>query len=89
MQVTKDTESSNPDRHEQLSDAPPSAKLVHWVLERKGPATQGQLADETMLPQRTVRSALDTLEAEDLVQKDIYIPDARKKVYHAEPVRTA
>lgn len=89
MSTTTTTQEAGAERQERLSDAPPSAKLVHWELERHGPATQGQLTDETMLPQRTVRSALDALEASDLVWKERYIPDARKKVYHAEPVRTA
>lgn len=80
---------SEPEPRAQLSEVPPSAKLVHWELERNGPATQGQLADQTLLPQRTVRYALDTLEDSDLVRKELYLPDARKKVYHAEPVRTA
>lgn len=78
-----------PERRAQLSEVPPSAKLVHWELERNGPATQGQLADQTLLSQRTARSALDTLEESKLIRKELYVPDARKKVYHAEPVRTA
>lgn len=88
MPTTIDQESPEQNRRAKLADLPPSAKLVHWILERKGPATQRQLADQALLPQRTVRSALDTLEAAELVQKELYIPDARKKVYHAEPVRT-
>lgn len=87
MQTTNDVERSRPRGGERLLDAPPSAKLVHWVLERNGPATQSQLADETLLPQRTVRYALDALEDVDFVQKKRYVPDARKKVYYAEPVR--
>jgi DNA-binding MarR family transcriptional regulator len=77
------------ERRSRLSDVPPSAKLVHWDLERNGPATQGQLSERTLLSQRTVRSALDALEDAELVGKELYIPDARTKVYHATPVRTA
>ena len=87
MSTTIDTPEQ--ERRAQLTDVPPSAKLVHWELERNGPATQGQLAEQTLLPQRTVRSALDELEESELVRKELYVPDARKKVYHAEPVRTA
>jgi|AntDeeMetagen285_2_1112576.scaffolds.fasta_scaffold01056_6 DNA-binding MarR family transcriptional regulator len=89
MSATTITDDTGAERRARLSDAPPSAKLVHWELERNGPATQGQLSDRTLLSQRTVRSALDALEDAGLVEKEIYVPDARKKVYHAEPIRTA
>jgi len=89
MSTTTTSEYSESERRAQLSDVPPSAKLVHWDLERNGPATQGQLSERTLLSQRTIRSALDALEDAGLVEKEIYVPDARKKVYHAAPVRTA
>jgi DNA-binding MarR family transcriptional regulator len=87
--ATTDSPSPESDPRARLDELPPSAKLVLWQLERRGAATQGQLADETLLPRRTVRSALDALEERDLVREELYVPDARKRVYHAEPVRTA
>lgn len=65
----------------QFETYPPSAKLVYITLVADGPMTQGQLADETMLPPRTVRSALDRLERDEFVTSDVYIPDARKKLF--------
>lgn len=65
----------------QFEAYPPSAKLVYITLVTDGPMTQGQLAEETMLPPRTVRSALDRLERDEFVTSDLYIPDARKKLF--------
>lgn len=65
----------------QFEAYPPSAKLVYIVLAADGPLTQRQLADETMLPRRTVRSALDRLERDEFVTGELYIPDARKKLF--------
>jgi len=65
----------------QFETYPPSAKLVYIALVANGPMTQGQLAEETMLAPRTVRSALDRLERDEFVTSDIYIPDARKKLF--------
>ena len=64
-----------------LESLPPSAKLVYKTLEYEGPLTQGQLAARSLLPARTVRYALSTLEDEDLVSEALYIQDARKRLY--------
>lgn len=64
-----------------LSELPPSAKLVYKTLEYEGPLTQGQLADQSLLPARTVRYALSTLEDADVVDEALYIQDARKRRY--------
>ncbi len=60
-----------------LSELPPSAKLVYKTLEYEGPLTQGQLADQSLLPARTVRYALSSLEDEGVVDEALYIQDAR------------
>jgi len=65
----------------QFETYPPSAKLVYIALVADGPMTQRQLADETMLPPRTVRGALDRLERDEFVTSELYIPDARKKLF--------
>ena len=44
---------------EELSDLPPSAKLVYKVLEYNGPMTQKDIVEESMLSARTVRYALE------------------------------
>lgn len=64
-----------------LADEPPSAKLVFKVLEHDAPLTQQELAEETMLPRRTVRFALSRLEEADLVEDRVSFRDARQSVY--------
>ena len=64
-----------------VADLPPSAKLVAKVLEYNDRLTQSQLAEETMLPARTVRYALTRLEDADTVESRFSFTDARKRVY--------
>jgi len=66
---------------EQLRELPPSAKLVAKVLETDAPLSQGQLAEASLLPDRTVRYALNRLEECDLVDSRYSFTDARKQVY--------
>ena len=66
---------------ELVQDLPPSAKLVWKVLEYNGGLTQKQIVENSRLSQRTVRDALDRLQEADVVEKDIYIPDARQNLY--------
>jgi len=74
-------EQSAEDFREALRELPPSAKLVAKVLEMDAPLSQGQLAEESLLPDRTVRYALNRLEDEDLVDSRYSFKDARKQVY--------
>lgn len=64
-----------------VRDLPPSAKLVYKALEHEGPMTQSQIADETLLPARTVRDALSRLEGVAVVEERVFVPDARKSTY--------
>jgi DNA-binding MarR family transcriptional regulator len=73
---------SESEYRERLRDLPPSAKLVAKVLEGDAPLSQGQLADESLLPDRTVRYALNRLEEVDLVDSRYSFEDARKQVYY-------
>ena len=66
---------------ERLRELPPSAKLVAKVLEDDAPLSQGQLAETSLLPDRTVRYALNRLEESDLVDSRYSFTDARKQVY--------
>ena len=72
---------SDPDVRERLQELPPSAKLVAKVLEGSDPLSQGKLAEESLLPDRTVRYALNRLEDADLVDARYSFRDARKQVY--------
>ncbi|GCF14979.1 MULTISPECIES: MarR family transcriptional regulator [Haloarcula] len=64
-----------------LRELPPSAKLVAKVLEDDAPLSQGELAENSLLPDRTVRYALNRLEESDLVDSRYSFTDARKQVY--------
>lgn len=64
-----------------VRDLPPSAKLVAKVLEYNGTLTQSQLSEETLLPARTVRYALNRLEEEGAVDSRFSFADARKRIY--------
>jgi len=66
---------------ESIRDLPPSAKLVAKVLEYNDTLTQSQIADESLLPDRTVRYALNRLDEEGLVDSRFSFSDARKRLY--------
>jgi DNA-binding MarR family transcriptional regulator len=64
-----------------VASLPPSAKLVYKTLQYEGPMTQAQLADASLLPQRTVRHALKKLDSVNAVEESVYLMDARKSNY--------
>lgn len=66
---------------ELLRELPPSAKLVAKVLEYNETLTQSELAEETLLPPRTVRYALTRLDDAGLVESRFSFTDARKRIY--------
>lgn len=70
-----------------VSELPPSAKLVVKTLEYEGELTQSQLAAETLLASRTVRSALTKLEEAGIVTSRTSFVDARKTLYSLDPDR--
>jgi DNA-binding MarR family transcriptional regulator len=69
------------DRWEKVRDLPPSAKLVAKVLDYNDTLTQSELAEETLLPPRTVRYALSRLEDAGVVESRFSFSDARKRLY--------
>ncbi|MFB6127616.1 MAG: winged helix-turn-helix domain-containing protein [Halolamina sp.] len=73
---------SESEYRDRLRELPPSAKLVAKVLESDSPLSQGQLAEESLLPDRTVRYALNRLEDSDIVDSRYSFKDARKQVYY-------
>ncbi|RKD88055.1 helix-turn-helix transcriptional regulator [Halopiger aswanensis] len=66
---------------ETLAETPPSAKLVFKALEYDGSLTQAEIAEETLLPRRTVRDALSRLNDAGLVEGRVSFRDARQSVY--------
>jgi DNA-binding MarR family transcriptional regulator len=75
------SEETTGDRWESVREMPPSAKLVAKVLDYEETMTQSQLAEETLLPARTVRYALSRLEDADVVDSRFSFTDARKRLY--------
>ncbi len=74
----------NPDQRgtwDDVRELPPSAKLVAKVLEYNDTMTQQQIAEETLLPSRTVRYALNRLDEENVVESRFSFSDARKRLY--------
>lgn len=72
---------SDPAFRETLRELPPSAKLVAKVLDDTPPLSQGELAEESLLPDRTVRYALTRLDEVGLIESRYSFRDARKQVY--------
>ncbi|WP_224269793.1 MarR family transcriptional regulator [Haloprofundus salinisoli] len=81
MSCTEVAATDSTDRWESIRDLPPSAKLVAKVLDYNETMTQSQLAEETLLPPRTVRYALTRLEEQDVVDSRFSFSDARKRLY--------
>ncbi len=75
------TESTDATTREAIREMPPSAKLVAKVLEYNDTLTQGEIAEETLLPPRTVRYAVSRLEDADVLESRFSFADARKRVY--------
>ncbi|MEF8840535.1 MAG: helix-turn-helix domain-containing protein [Haloarculaceae archaeon] len=67
-----------------VAEMPPSAKLVAKALEYNGQLTQSGIAEETLLPARTVRYALTRLEEADVVESRFSFTDARKRIYELD-----
>ena len=83
MSVT-DTELSETNEttfQETVRELPPSAKLVVKVLEYNDTLSQSEIAEETLLPPRTVRYALSRLEDEGAIDARFSFSDARKRLY--------
>ncbi|MCO8265941.1 helix-turn-helix domain-containing protein [Haloferax prahovense] len=79
--VERESEPQSDDRWESVRDMPPSAKLVAKILDYEDTLTQSQIAEESLLPPRTVRYALSRLEDEGAVNSRFSFSDARKRLY--------
>lgn len=70
---------------ERLRDLPPSATLVALVLSTHGPIAAKDIVDRTLLPPRTVRYGLKTLEEAELLATRPCLRDTRAQVYYLQP----
>lgn len=70
----------------EIEELPPSAKLVYKVLEHEGALTQRALAEETRLPQRTVREAVDRLREIGAITETVYPHNAQQSIYQANEI---
>lgn len=66
---------------DRLKGVPASAKLVYKILVHEGNMTQKELINASLLPDRTVRYALDVLMKNGLITGQPHFADARQTVY--------
>lgn len=74
------------DWFDRLAESPPSVKLVYYVLKRSDAVSQPVLAEETLLPERTIRYALKRLEDVGIVRSEIDLSDPRRRRYRLTTV---
>jgi NAD+ kinase len=66
---------------DELLNMPPSSKLLLKTLEYEGSLTQKELAEKTLLPDRTVRLALSHLLEKGYVKRRVSLRDTRQRIY--------
>ncbi len=66
---------------EKLKNLPASAKLIYKILIYEGNMTQKELINASLLPERTVRYALNKLMTKGLITNQPHFNDARQTVY--------
>lgn len=69
------------ERYDALLDLSPSAKYVYTVLQNNGTLTKDELAQQTLLPARTISYALERLSEAGLVEREVDATDARCRKY--------
>ncbi|MBI2655250.1 NAD(+)/NADH kinase [Candidatus Woesearchaeota archaeon] len=66
---------------DKLKNMPASAKLLYKILVHEGNMTQKEIINASLLPERTVRYALDILLRNALITSQPHFIDARQMVY--------
>lgn len=66
---------------DKLKDLPASSKLIYKILAHEGNMTQKDLISASLLPERTVRYALNMLLRKGLITHQPHFADARQTVY--------
>jgi DNA-binding transcriptional ArsR family regulator len=73
-------------RFDRLVSLSPSAKLVFRVLQHDHPLTSQEIAEKTLLPQRTIRYALSKLNEADLTEEQVDPQEPRTRLYTSQPI---
>ena len=76
--LRKRTLAVNVDR---LRDLPASSKLIYKILQHEGSMTQKEIISNSLLPDRTVRYALNILLKKRLITNQPHFSDTRQTVY--------
>lgn len=79
--VLTDSPLADPAVRERLREQPPSAKLVARVLAEAGPLEPREIADRSLLPKRTMRYALTSLDDVGLIATRQDATDEHKQGY--------
>ena len=66
---------------DRLKNMPASSKLVYRILQQEGNMTQKEMISNSLLPERTVRYALNILLKKGLITSQPHFSDARQTVY--------
>ncbi|EMA54286.1 hypothetical protein C450_06460 [Halococcus salifodinae DSM 8989] len=84
--MTAFSESVEQQRFDRLMSLSPSAKLVYRALENDHPLTTQEIHEETLLPPRTARYALNKLTDANLVTEQVNPHDPRSQLYIPQPI---
>jgi DNA-binding transcriptional ArsR family regulator len=84
--MTASTKSVEQQRFDRLVNLSPSAKLVFRVLQHDCPLTSQEIAEKSLLPERTTRYALDKLTDADLTEERVAPQEPRTRLYTPQPV---
>lgn len=69
---------------QKLEELTIGAKFVYRVLEYEGSLTQKEVTEQTLLSQRSVRTALSNLTEAGLVTEHVDLRDARQRLYEVD-----
>ena len=66
---------------EKMKNLPASAKLVYKILQHEGSMAQKEIINSSLLPERTVRYALNILIKTGVIVSEPDLTDARQTIY--------
>ncbi|MFX1356001.1 MAG: MarR family transcriptional regulator [Promethearchaeota archaeon] len=72
---------SNYEEMNTLISLAPSNKFILYLLKQRGPLSQGEIINKTLLPKRTVAYALKILQEENFIRKTKSTKDKRISIF--------